>query len=280
MTESAHQFYEDLRWVRKRTPLVHNITNYVVMNSTANALLAAGASPVMAHCKEEVQEMASIAQALVLNIGTLTPDWVESMVIAGQTASDRNIPIILDPVGAGATTLRTKSCAEILEKTSVSIIRGNASEIAALAGYYHLLENPETLPVTKGVDSTILSDTVIGPAHALAMRFDLTVAVTGQTDFITDGVNVTSLTGGSPLMAAVTGMGCTSSALCGAFAALFKPTKIEMVKAATSALGAMKAAGKIAEVKATGPGTFFPHFLDAVYNLKSNDYSSVGTTTP
>ena len=135
---SAAQFpakaAENLRKLRENKPLVHNITNFVVMNFTANILLAAGASPVMAHAENEVEEMVSFARALVLNIGTLTDDWVAAMIKAGKKATSLGVPIILDPVGAGATTLRTKAAQRILAETRVSVVRGNASEILALAG--------------------------------------------------------------------------------------------------------------------------------------------------
>ena len=127
MSNIAERAAENLRLVRETKPLVHNITNYVVMNYTANALLAMGASPVMAHAQNEVEEMASLAGSLVLNIGTLTNDWINSMIIAGKKANQLNTPVILDPVGSGATTLRTASAKKITDETKVSVIRGNAS---------------------------------------------------------------------------------------------------------------------------------------------------------
>ena len=134
----------NLRNLREKKPLIHNITNFVVMNYTANVLLSMGASPVMAHAHEEVEEMASFAGALVLNIGTLTPYWIESMVKAGKRANEKGVPVILDPVGSGATSLRTDSAKKLIDELSITVIRGNASEVLSLA---------RQDSKTKGVDS-------------------------------------------------------------------------------------------------------------------------------
>ncbi|MFW5854335.1 MAG: hydroxyethylthiazole kinase, partial [Thermodesulfobacteriota bacterium] len=134
MHDPAQQAADTLQRVRKRTPLVHNITNFVAMNYIANALLAAGASPVMAHAAEEAAEMAGLADALALNIGTLTPEWITAMILAGRAAADRNHPVVLDPVGAGATSFRTGSARKILRQVPVRIIRGNPSEVLSLRG--------------------------------------------------------------------------------------------------------------------------------------------------
>src|SRR5512135_1108886 len=144
---------ESLRRVREKKPLVHNITNFVVMNYTANALLACGASPVMAHAEEEVEEMVSLAGALVLNIGTLSPPWIAAMVKAGKRANALHVPIILDPVGAGATTLRTGSAKRLIEELSIQVIQGNASEILAMS-------SEKSEPRTKRVDSVHTVDQV------------------------------------------------------------------------------------------------------------------------
>ncbi|WP_446786541.1 hydroxyethylthiazole kinase, partial [Macellibacteroides fermentans] len=168
----------DLRLIKERSPLVHNITNFVVMNNTANALLAIGASPVMAHAIEEVEEMAGIASSLVLNIGTLEPRWVDAMVIAGKIALKRNIPIVFDPVGVGATSYRSEVCKQIISECKPSIIRGNASEIIALCN-----GNVKT----KGVDSTESSDSALSWAMQLAREVNAVVVISGQTDYITDG---------------------------------------------------------------------------------------------
>jgi hydroxyethylthiazole kinase len=168
---------EDLRRIRGEAPLVHNITNFVVMSSTANALLAVGASPVMAHALEEVEEMVGLARALVLNIGTLSPSWVDAMVLAGRRARGRGVPVVLDPVGVGATTFRTMSARRLLEEVRPTIVRGNASEIRALAG---------EAQSTKGVDSTETSDAALAAARALVERGSV-VTVSGDVDVVMDG---------------------------------------------------------------------------------------------
>ena len=244
----------DLNIVRSKSPLIHNITNYVVMNNTANGLLAVGASPVMAHSLEEVAEMASIASALVINIGTLEPQWVEAMLIAGKTALAKNTPIVFDPVGAGATTYRTKVCKQIIEECKPSIIRGNASEIMALWN-----ANVQT----KGVDSTDSSDSALDPAKALARQTGAVVVVSGQTDYITNGENTCTVENGHPMMARVTGMGCTSTAVVAAFAAV----NGDMLEAATHGMAVMGIAGEIAAHKSSGNGSLQVNFLDELYNL-------------
>ncbi|MDY7038779.1 MAG: hydroxyethylthiazole kinase, partial [Thermodesulfobacteriota bacterium] len=178
---------ENLTATRERKPLIHNITNYVVMNYTANALLAMGASPVMAHAQNEVEEMVAFAGALVLNIGTLTDDWVAAMIKAGKKASESNTPTVLDPVGSGATTLRTDSAKKIINETSITVIRGNASEILSLAD-----EDSKT----KGVDSLHTVDEAKDTAQALAGELKTTLAITGPTDVVTDGDRVLKIENG------------------------------------------------------------------------------------
>lgn len=244
----------DLDLVRKNAPLIHNITNYVVMNNTANGLLAIGASPVMAHSVEEVAEMAGIASALVINIGTLEPTWVEAMLIAGKTALQKGIPIVFDPVGAGATSYRTKVCKQIIDECRPSIIRGNASEIMALCN---------TAVQTKGVDSTSSSDSALDSAKALALRTKAVVVISGQTDYITDGARTETVTNGHTMMARVTGMGCTATAVVAAFAAI-NPTILE---AAVHGMAVMSIAGEIAVARSRGTGSLQVNFLDELYLL-------------
>jgi hydroxyethylthiazole kinase len=244
--------------VREASPLVHNITNFVVMNNSANALLAIGASPVMAHAPEEMEAMDGIASALVINIGTLSKEWVEGMLIAGKTASKRGIPIILDPVGAGATPFRTKTCHRIIEECNPTIIRGNASEIMALIS---------SDIKTKGVDSTESSERAVELAKTLAGKTGAIVSISGPKDFITDGQDILCINNDIPMMPRVTGMGCTASALTGAVAAICR----DRLAAATSAMGIMAVAGEIAVPKAQGPGSFQMHFLDALYNMTDAD---------
>lgn len=244
----------DVQLVREKSPLIHNITNYVVMNNTANALLAIGASPVMAHSIDEVVEMAGIASALVLNIGTLDAEWVESMLLAGKTASEKNIPIVFDPVGAGATSYRTKVCKQIIEECKPSIIRGNASEILALC---------HANSQTKGVDSTASSDSALDSAKALALLTRSVVVISGPTDYITDGIEVNTVENGNPMMARVTGMGCTSTAVVAAFAAI----NTNLMEAATHGMAVMSIAGEIAAFRSPGTGSLQVNFLDELCRL-------------
>lgn len=246
--------WEDVQGIRAQAPLVLNITNYVVMNTTANALLAIGASPVMAHAIDEVEDMARIAQALVINIGTLSAPWVESMLKAGRAARERGIGIVLDPVGCGATPYRTRTAQELMREIRPSVIRGNASEIKALL---HSGGN------TKGVDSRDDPDDVAADARELAQSAQCVVSVSGPVDLITDGARVARVANGHPLMPRVTGMGCTASAITGAFAAV----NPDPFAAATHAMAVMGVAGEIAAEGASGPGSFQVIFLDALYRL-------------
>ncbi len=248
--------------VRSASPLVHNITNFVVMNNTANALLAIGASPVMAHSIDEVSDMAGIASALVLNIGTLESAWVDSMLVAGKTAKARNIPIVFDPVGAGATPYRLRACAEILSEVKPSIIRGNASEIMALA---------KAGTRTKGVDSTASSDEALSHATALSRETGAVVVASGAVDVVTDGERVERIPYGHPLMGRVTGMGCTATAILGAFSAVEK----DLFLAASCGMATMGIAGEIAGRTARGTGSMQVEFLDALTNLSDADIDGI-----
>lgn len=249
---------ENLQKIRDARPLVHNITNFVVMNFTANALLSAGASPVMAHAENEVEEMVSFAGALVLNIGTLDDAWVKAMLRAGRKAGELGVPVILDPVGAGATRLRTDSALRILRETKVTLIRGNASEIMALAG---------AGAQTKGVDAADSVDAAADHAKALARELKVPVAVTGAVDFITDGQRIIRVSNGHPLMGSVTGTGCAATAIVAAFASVDK----EPISAAATALAYYGLAGERAADGAPGPGTFMIHFLDALNSVTPED---------
>jgi len=244
----------DLAAIRARAPLVHNITNYVVMNLTANALLALGASPVMAHAVDEVEDMAGIADALVLNIGTLSLPWIEAMEKAAAAAVRKGIPIVLDPVGAGATRFRTETAAGLIVRFAPAIVRGNASEIRALA----LAEQ-----ATKGVDSRHAADDALEAARALARRTGGAVSVSGPVDLILDGRSLIRVANGHPLMPRVTGLGCVATALTGAFAAV-NPSPLE---AAAHAMAVMGISGEIAGAEARGPASFETAFLDALYRL-------------
>jgi hydroxyethylthiazole kinase len=251
------QLKTDLTLVREQSPLVHNITNYVVMNNTANALLAIGASPVMAHAVEEVKDMVAIASALVLNMGTLSEKWVEAMLLAGQAAQEKGIPVIFDPVGVGATPYRNQVAALILSTCKPSVIRGNASEIMSLA--------KEDI-ATKGVDSTASSNAALDAARRLSLETGAVVVISGEEDFITDGKAVYCVKNGSSLMSKVTGMGCTATAMIGAFTAVNSNRLI----AAMHAMTVMGVAGEMAASKSEGPGSMQLHFLDALYHLTAD----------
>ncbi|GAB3916291.1 hydroxyethylthiazole kinase [Larkinella terrae] len=247
----------DLNALRASAPLVHNITNYVVMNFSANALLAVGASPVMAHAVEEVEEMVGIASALVINIGTLSAPWVLAMKRAMKKAAELGKPIVLDPVGAGATSYRNTVLAELLETASPSLIRGNASEILALAGLGGQ---------TKGVDSTASSMNSLEAAQSLSERFGSVVSVSGAVDVIVQKNRLAYIENGHPLMTKVTGMGCSASAIAGAFCAV----QPDVFQAAVTAATTMGVCGEIAFSKATAPGSFQIAFLDTLAELTSD----------
>jgi hydroxyethylthiazole kinase len=260
MKLAASGIWLSIAEIRKKSPVVHNITNYVVMNNSANALLALGASPVMAHAEEEVEDMVNIAGALVINIGTLSPHWIRAMFRAAYRARDRNIPIILDPVGAGATPYRTSTARELLQEVPPSVIRGNASEIMAL-----LEENAKT----KGVESTAASHAAVNIARQVNRIYGSVVCVSGETDYIIYGDDVTKIMNGHPMMTKVTGMGCIATALCGAFAAI----NHAFAEAAAQAMAVMGIAGEIAAEDAPGPGSLQVRFLDALYRLSEEDIS-------
>ena len=248
MMLSAKEIIEDLEQVRAKAPLVHNITNYVVMNSTANALLAIGASPVMAHAAEEVEDMASIASALVINIGTLSEPWVAAMARAAAAAVARGIPVVYDPVGVGATPYRTRTFHALLEKARPAVIRGNASEIIAVAG---------ERSATRGVDSSASAESAVDAARC----------VSGPTDYVVSAGGAWMVLNGHPLMPRVTGLGCTATALCGAFAAV-QPDRL---RATVAAMAVMGIAGEIAASRSQGPGSMQVNFLDALYSLDSGE---------
>ncbi|OGP49848.1 MAG: hydroxyethylthiazole kinase [Deltaproteobacteria bacterium RBG_13_43_22] len=256
----AQKAAENLKQVREKKPLIHNITNYVVMNYTANALLACGASPVMAHAAEEVEEMVSLAGALVLNIGTLSLPWIEAMLKAGKRANALKIPVILDPVGAGATRLRTDTAKRILEAISIQVIRGNASEILSLAE-----EGPETS--TKGVDSVHTVDQATKTARLLAKDLKTTLAITGAVDLITDGERVCRVLNGHAMMSRITGTGCTATTMIAAFLAVDP----DPLTAAATGLSYFGLAGEKASAGAAGPGSFQNALLDALYLINEED---------
>jgi hydroxyethylthiazole kinase len=254
MTGVPEAAARNLAAVREKKPLIHNITNFVVMNYTANALLAMGASPVMAHAPNEVEDMVALAGALVLNIGTLSEEWVDSMLKAGRKASALNTPIVLDPVGSGATPFRTRSARRIIAETRPRVIRGNASEILSL-------RNADSR--TRGVDSLHSVDEAADVAQALAGELQTVLAITGPVDLATDGRRVARVFNGHPLMRRVTGTGCAATAAIGAFLAVDP----DPLRAAATALAFFGLVGETAAQKASAPGSFMIQMLDALYTI-------------
>jgi hydroxyethylthiazole kinase len=257
----------DLAAIRERKPLVHQITNYVVMNETANATLALGALPVMAHAREEVEEMASLAGALVLNIGTLSGPWIESMLLAGKAANRAGAPVVLDPVGAGATTFRTETARRILDEVEIAVVRGNAAEVATLAGRQAEI---------RGVESIGASETGGELAMVAARDLGCVVSVTGPVDHVSDGERVVAIANGHELLGTVSGTGCMSTAMTGSFLSVAADRPLE---AAAEALVAFGVAGEDAAKDSKGPGTFHANLYDALYNLDPGGLDSRAKVT-
>jgi hydroxyethylthiazole kinase len=251
MTLPAFELYQK---VRQQKPVVHHLTNWVTIYDCAQIVKTLGASPVMAHAAEEVGEMAGIASALVLNIGTLTPAFIEAMKIAAKSANQKGIPVILDVCGAGATRLRDEKCLELLNETHIDIIKGNASEIARIAGMQvH----------TKGVDATDVTVDLTKLAQDLALKRQATVVVTGAEDIVTDGHTTIHVTNGHPLMTTVVGTGCMAASVIGTFAAV----ETNRVIAAAAGLACYEVAAEQAAEDAAGPMDFKNKLFDRLYSL-------------
>lgn len=242
-----------LAQIRERKPLIHNITNIVVANFSANGLLALGASPAMANALEEAAEMATHADALVLNIGTCTQDQIDAMILAGKAANKKGIPVILDPVAIGATTFRTSAVKQILTKIDVAVIRGNMGEIAVLG---------ELATEIKGADSLV---DVIDPdvVTRVAKKYKAIVIATGKTDTITDGNRYTECKNGVSMLPYITGSGCLLTAVVGAFLSV----GVDFYEASVKSVCSYGVAAELAYVNAAGPGSFLPSFLDELYGL-------------
>ncbi|WP_116786847.1 hydroxyethylthiazole kinase [Flavobacterium psychrotrophum] len=255
--------WKSIQNVRQTSPLVHNITNYVVMNNTANALLAVGASPIMAHAHPEVEDMVALCHATVINIGTLDEYWVESMLKAASKAHVLGKPWILDPVGVGATAYRDETAAKLLE-FKPTVIRGNASEIMALAN--------AGITKTKGVDSLHKSTEAVAAAQWLNQNTGSVVCISGATDVIVSGNETLMLKNGHPLMQQVTGLGCSATALIGAFVGT-APANPFYATAAAMAL--LSIAGELAEKQSAGPGRLQVNLLDKLHNLTEEDFYAI-----
>ncbi|HPS59241.1 MAG TPA: hydroxyethylthiazole kinase [Spirochaetota bacterium] len=244
-----------LELVRKNQPLVHHLTNWVTIYDCAQVVKSFGASPVMAHAAEESADMTSIASALVLNIGTLTPEFIESMISAALSANRKGIPVVLDVCGAGATKLRDEMCFKLLDKTRIDIIKGNASEVARISG---------ADVQTRGVDSGTVSGSLVNIAAELAVKRKCTVVITGKDDIITDGRRCFTVSNGHELMVHVVGTGCMAASVIGTFAGAAPD---DIVEAAAAGLCCFEIAAELAVKKCGGPGSFTNCLFDAIYTL-------------
>ena len=247
-----------LNQIVTKSPLVHNITNYVVMNSTANALLSLGASPIMAHAIEEVEDITFISSALVINMGTLSKKWIDSMLLTIKKAEETNTPFVFDPVGVGASAYRTETALKIIKTAIPTVIRANASEIMALA---------QLSQATKGVDSTINTQDALEGAILLSKKLRNTIVISGAVDYIVTGDSISEIHNGNALMSKVTGMGCTATAIIGACIAVEKDSH----KAAVAAMAIMGIAGDMAQEVSNGPGSFQINFLDSLHQISVED---------
>ena len=257
--ENLNKIAQLLSEVKTKKPLVHQITNYVTVNDCANAVLALGGSPVMADAESEVAEMVAIASSLVINIGTLNERTVNAMLLAGQRANELGIPVVLDPVGVGATSYRTKTAERLINDLQLAILRGNISEIKMLAG---------VSSKTRGVDATEDSQGGLEIAKRLAHELNCTIAITGAQDIISDGLRTGVISNGHPLLAKVTGTGCMATALVGCFAGVSK----DYYLAASAGIITMGLAGEKAFAQsAAGIGSFRVGLLDVIYNLGPAD---------
>lgn len=260
MKEVKNQLWDYVLLVREKSPLVENITNFVVMNNTANALLAIGASPIMAHCKDEIEELVTISSSVVVNMGTLDAGWVESMILAGKMANKHGKKWVLDPVGAGASQLRNSTVDQLLA-LKPSVVRGNASEILSAAKYDI---------VSKGVDSLSPSKAAVEAAVILQGQTNGVVCISGSDDYLVDASRLVKLSNGNPLMTKVTGLGCTATAITGGFIAVGEDTLL----ATAAAVSSLNIAAEVAVANSSGPGSLQMNLLDALYNLSEGDFLS------
>ena len=267
MNEFAKAAGDILGRIRESRPVIHNITNFVVMNTTANVLLALGAAPIMAHAIEEMDDISGISSALVINIGTLSKTWVESMTYAARLARISGKPLVLDPVGSGATKLRTETACEIARFSAPTAIRGNASEILSLTA---------TGGKTRGVDSVNTTEEAMEAAKNLAGERGNVLAVTGKKDFVTNGTRSLFISGGSPMMTNVTGTGCSASVMVAAFLAVEK----DALLATVSALALFKVVAEQASSRSQGPGSFWVNVLDRLHNITPEEFQNSARIEP
>lgn len=252
----GEKIFELIEKIQRERPLIHNITNMVAMNDSANLILAIGGLPVMAHAGEEVREMVRAAGALVLNIGTLTPEQIDAMIAAGEEANTLGIPVILDPVGAGATRLRTESALRLQEKVKIDLVRGNYAEVSTLAGF-------DLKGLIKGVESVGRGEDAVEVASSLARQHNQVVVITGEKDVVTEGKTAVEISNGSPMLKTITASGCMVTSLIATFAAVGE----DHLLASIGALVCFGLAGERAARGAKGPGSFKVSLFDEVYNL-------------
>jgi hydroxyethylthiazole kinase len=255
--EIREKILNNLKRVKEQSPLIHHITNYVTVNDCANIVLALGGSPVMADDRGEVEEMVQFASTLVLNIGTLNSRTIESMLLAGRKAKDLGIPVILDPVGVGATQLRTKTAQQLIQEINPDVIRGNMSEIKILAGQEVAI---------KGVDSLADENDGTFIAKKLASALNCVIAITGKTDVVSDGQQLCLLDNGHKILADVTGTGCMTTSLVGTLCGVTN----DYFSAAVTGIACMGLAGELAQASlrhGEGIGTFRARLFDCIYNL-------------
>ena len=250
-------YYEDLLKIRNTKPLVHHITNYVVMNVSANITLSLGASPVMAHALPEVEDMVSIAGVLYINIGTLSDRWIESMLAAGKMANKKHVPVLLDPVGAGATRYRTETAKKILKEVKVDVLKGNAGEMQSLAG--------EKVMV-KGVDSTTSAG--MGTAESLAKEYGLTAVITGREDYVSNGRQSATVKNGTEMFSRITGAGCMLGSVIASFMAVQK----DLFASAIEGLVTFEIAGEKAAARTKLPGSFMTALIDEISLMNEDSY--------
>jgi hydroxyethylthiazole kinase len=260
--------YSFLEAVRDKKPLVHHLTNWVTIYDCAQVVKCLGASPVMAHAPEEVADMVGLASALVLNIGTLTSEFIESMKIAARAANGKGIPVVLDVCGAGATTFRDHKSFELLNAARIDIIKGNGSEVARIAGRDVR---------TRGVDATAVREDLSDIASLLARERDCAVAITGKEDIIADSRSVFVVRNGHEMMAHVVGTGCMAASVIGTFAGA---SPGNLAEAAAAGLCCFGIAGELAAVGCAGPASFKERLLDRVYHLTRDDVVSLQKVTP
>ncbi|MGC8585189.1 MAG: hydroxyethylthiazole kinase [Thermoplasmata archaeon] len=250
--------YEDLEKIRKTRPLIHHITNFVVMNDSANITLSLGASPIMAHAKEELEDLISIADAVYINIGTLDSSWIESMLIAAELSGKYNKPLLLDPVGSGASKLRTNVSLKILGYGSVKILKGNSGEILSLYGQKGAI---------KGVDS--LSEGNMKIVEELAEKYNLTVISTGKYDYVSDGKRNAVIKNGTEMLGKITGSGCMLGSVISSFMAVNRDYFVSSVEG----LLTFEIAGELAEKFSSGPGSFRGNLIDSIGSIEEKHYA-------